>query len=477
MDDMTAFERQIGDELRREIGPLPRFDAMEIVHATTTTSPRWRFQTMFSATKFIVAGAIVALFGGFLLAGVLTQQASQESLPVVGASTVPGATATATAAPEASVMPDLLSGVALSAERVEQGVFRVVSDGVRDLSRPVAGAGDGPQAFYRTNVVAGLDGSVWVVGHDDFFRVGDEHSYPVGREIGGRQGQKVKVAPDGVLWTINGGHLVSFTDGTWTVRKEGVTAFDMQPDGTVWATDGSTLERFNGTGWVEVGDVGGDAGPRVSDLWVSPVVHDFFAQSYERPDAEVEVLLLMDEDEGCPGCELWLGFPQAGGGSYGPAGALSIGLGPVDMGVHGDYWIYQQTMVPLAGQGLADGEASSLPTPYLVHVEGGPTTIYSSDEGVPLMGPRTHSWSFLQTAADGSVWLTPDVEDPASCEGIARFDGTTLARHLRDVCVYAFDIAPDGSVWVQASGPPTATGAGQIETYVITPEAVAATEW
>ena len=64
----------------------------------------------------------------------------------------------------------------------------------------------------------------------------------------------------------------------------------------------------------------------------------------------------------------------------------------------------------------------------------------------------------------------------ASCEGIARFDGTTLVRHLRDVCVYAFDIAPDGSVWVQASGPPTATGAGQIETYVITPEAVAATE-
>ena len=207
-------------------------------------------------------------------------------------------------------MPDLLSGVALFAERVEQGVFRVVSDGVRDLSRPVAGASDGPQAFYRTNVVTGLDGSVWVVGHDDFFRVGDEHSYPVGRETRSRQGQKVKVTPDGVLWTINGGHLVSFTDGTWTVRKEGVTAFDMQPDGTVWATDGSTLERFDGTGWVEVGDVGGDAGPRVRDLWVSPVVHDFFAQSYERPDAEVEVLLLMDEDEGCPGCELWLGFPR-----------------------------------------------------------------------------------------------------------------------------------------------------------------------
>ena len=35
---------------------------------------------MFSATKFIVAGVIVALFGGFLLAGVLTQP-SDESTP------------------------------------------------------------------------------------------------------------------------------------------------------------------------------------------------------------------------------------------------------------------------------------------------------------------------------------------------------------------------------------------------------------
>ena len=36
---------------------------------------------MFSATKFIVAGAIVALFGGFLLAGVLTTQPTQPQPP------------------------------------------------------------------------------------------------------------------------------------------------------------------------------------------------------------------------------------------------------------------------------------------------------------------------------------------------------------------------------------------------------------
>jgi hypothetical protein len=47
--------------------------------------PRWRSQSMFSATKFVVAGVILALFGGFLLRGVMTQP-SEEQLPVVGAS-------------------------------------------------------------------------------------------------------------------------------------------------------------------------------------------------------------------------------------------------------------------------------------------------------------------------------------------------------------------------------------------------------
>jgi hypothetical protein len=47
--------------------------------------PKWRFQSMFNATKFVVAGVIVALFGGFLLSGVLTQP-NEESVPAVGAS-------------------------------------------------------------------------------------------------------------------------------------------------------------------------------------------------------------------------------------------------------------------------------------------------------------------------------------------------------------------------------------------------------
>ncbi len=44
-----------------------------------------RFPSVFSATRFVVAGAIVALFGGFLLAGVVTRP-RDESRPAVGAS-------------------------------------------------------------------------------------------------------------------------------------------------------------------------------------------------------------------------------------------------------------------------------------------------------------------------------------------------------------------------------------------------------
>ena len=70
MDDMTAFERQVAGEYVRRAGPVRPVDAAAIFTAITATqSPKWRFQSLFNATKFVVAGAIVALFGGFLLGG------------------------------------------------------------------------------------------------------------------------------------------------------------------------------------------------------------------------------------------------------------------------------------------------------------------------------------------------------------------------------------------------------------------------
>jgi len=90
---------------------------------------------MFSATKFIVAGVIVALFGGYLLAGVLTPQPSDDSLPaaVSPASTEPDASKVAapttevTNAPERTATADLLPGTFTPAGSLadERGGFTV----------------------------------------------------------------------------------------------------------------------------------------------------------------------------------------------------------------------------------------------------------------------------------------------------------------------------------------------------------------
>jgi hypothetical protein len=88
MDDMNNFERQLAAKVVRMAGPDPHFNALEIARTAAAQSPKWRFQSMFSATKFVVAGAIVALFGGFLLSGVLTER-GEEVVPAADASVSP----------------------------------------------------------------------------------------------------------------------------------------------------------------------------------------------------------------------------------------------------------------------------------------------------------------------------------------------------------------------------------------------------
>jgi hypothetical protein len=66
---------------------------------------------------------------------------------------------------------------------------------------------------------------------------------------------------------------------------------------------------------------------------------------------------------------------------------------------------------------------------------------------------------------------------------VANLDGGTLGYFLKDYCVYAMDVAPDGSAWLQAGedrGDPGSSTSGvltvPVHTFLITPEAVAATE-
>jgi hypothetical protein len=94
MYDVNAFERQVADEAVRMAGPSERVDDAVIFAAVTAgQSPTWRVQPLFGAARFVVAATIVALFGGFLLAGVLTTQ-PEETGPAVGATASPRATPT-----------------------------------------------------------------------------------------------------------------------------------------------------------------------------------------------------------------------------------------------------------------------------------------------------------------------------------------------------------------------------------------------
>ena len=62
-------------------------------------------------------------------------------------------------------------------------------------------------------------------------------------------------------------------------------------------------------------------------------------------------------------------------------------------------------------------------------------------------------------------------------DGVVRFDGETWSRFLQGRCVEAMDIAPDGSVWLLAKESDESGARYPVaHTYVITPEAVAASE-
>ena len=226
MDDMNAFERQVAGRLQHHAGPVGPVDDLAIFESVTAASRsrRWGF-TMFSALKFMVAGVIVALFGGLLAAGMFTVQRSDEVPPAaVSAPPTTEATSEATKAPTTSVRTDILPGVALTVEEVEPGVYRVVNDRVRDL---ILGG--------NTDIVAGHDGGIWLLRKNQFVPLGGEgHGWATERPA---YVSDFEVAPDGTVWVQADGAIQSFDGEGWTTHHEvlGGATVEVTPDGRVWA--------------------------------------------------------------------------------------------------------------------------------------------------------------------------------------------------------------------------------------------------
>jgi hypothetical protein len=374
--------------------------------------------------------------------------------------------------------------VDLVTEEVAPGVHEVLNDGYRDLSvmlTPRWGERKGtPEDARRaaTNLVAGLDGSVWVFGPDEWYRVGQPRSHPVTDDTPGFPWQKAEVDPDGRLWTRGGSEpdsvepspLRSFDGDAWTTEREDVAAFDLEDDGTVWVIADDRFIRLR-DGWQSP-----QMAREVEDFWMSPVMH-----GTQQPGDEIEALV--QDDTLCDGiaCGLvvWVLAADGEGTRGNPAGLLQAQFDRVDMGAQGDHWIHQRLEVPRAGPGVTDTVAPSDTIDYLVHVTGPTFTVYRGPDGMPDLGWL--GWvrgAVFRAGPDGSVWVTP--QETSDCDGLANFDGETWGRYLEGRCVYGFDIATDGTVWVQAGDAPyqetlEAPEPFPVDTFVIRPELAAST--
>ena len=155
----------------------------------------------------------------------------------------------------------------------------------------------------------------------------------------------------------------------------------------------------------------------------------------------------------------------------------------VDVGRDGTVWLGNDDGLTR----FADGEWEHWTTADVL----GPSYDFSyyDEPGVDYVGETQ-----FEAAPDGSLWFSPWRRCPTEAgsftwcrDGLARFDGQTLDRFLRGQYI-SMDIAADSSVWVLGAeesldgrldgGDPrwVLDDDEQRGLYVITPEAVAATE-
>ena len=85
------------------------------------------------------------------------------------------------------------------------------------------------------------------------------------------------------------------------------------------------------------------------------------------------------------------------------------------------------------------------------HFDGAAWVVYGRD-GVPQWKDVYQGWpGSMAVAPDGTLWLTRALS--GDCYALDAFDATTWTSYLGfGSCVYALDIAPDGTVWTMTSG-------------------------
>ena len=350
---------------------------------------------------------------------------------------------------------ELLSGMVT--EEVEPGVLRVLNHGVPDLA---AFDPDLAEDRWGPTIAAGADGSVWLFGPSRFLRLGDEQAYswPFGSM------SDLDITPDGRLWVSSSAlgddegryEGVHVFDGDapegqrWSLQRspDGHDIFNVEvaPDGTIWAAwldaDGEiSIGQLDDDRW-HVLD--GDAPDRVDDT-LADRDGGYYGQLLIGDDGVIRANVM-----GLPG---WgLGDPDGPDPLYRydtgewreeePPGEGRIAVGP-----DGILWLWYEAWY---GSQVARFDGTDWQT-------------WGPRDGTPReLVPGAYPTGAV--APDGSLWSASD-------SGLYSFDGVAWKRYMPGLVASAIEFTPDGSVWVQGRG----RHAG-LNTYVITPEAVGATE-
>jgi hypothetical protein len=471
--------------------------------------PARRSQSMLTAAKFAIASVVLAIVGGFVWAGALVQP-SDDPVPAIVASPEPETAETAhpstepTSTPEPDSTPaELLPGVDLTTEEVEPGIYKVVSDGIRDLRELGHDLRSG-ERFPGQDIYAAPDGDVWLLdGQGTGVRLGTAES------VGFPEATDIEPSPDGAALARTGfsgigsgtGIVLSYgvlDDGTWeehSLRRDtGLIVGDIavDPEGTVWTarwSDGCAKVAADGTITVKAGsfsfadpDARIDPDAPLADVpcgtYVAPIdpasgqeLDGVLAPVLEGGDRYLGVAGLWVDDDG----SLWL-LDVWNHREKQARNVLSRFDGTTFERVAlPDWLIARATMAP---DGTLWALLRNWKQPTLARFDGSTWREWDRDDGVLSIDDvyNDQELSFFEIAPDGSIWFNPTAK-VRRAQGVARFDGDALTRYLRGLRIYAMDIAPDGAIWVQAGTYSVKNGKerfGPVDVYVITPEAVAA---
>lgn len=500
MDDMNALERQLASVVRGAMRPPRPVDGSAIVRSVTSEAPtdpwsviRRRLRggspalpeggfSMFSAVKIVAAAAIVALFGGLLLTGVLTAPEGEERAP-----------AAATSSPAA----DPSSGITF-VPTDDPNVFEVISEPHKKWL--------GGKPFGLGPIAIDPGGGVWVQGWDG--AKNPERAFLAELGVPGRvklepfQVDDLAFTADGTLWAPSPRReprnprqlqpvLRSFDGERWTRHDTGgFTVFSASC--TPSDTCDAVVDLFRGADGTVYGlqGIGGKADAKEDADPATDVVRQI---AVSTADGEGLVERYLDWPPG----RLWAGTCDGDGagppsgipeavaatpdGDIWVAGRCGLGWGIFARGAHGWLLRYQdgtpEVVRPL-GEDVDPGVGDIAVGPegdvwavmrtdsdsYLGQFDGSEWTMHAFADGL-LPGGRG-----MAVGADGRVWYTAvevAAEDRVPA-GLAAFDGQTTGRYFQDADISDIAIAADGSVWVTANSIGGDDGPSGI--FVIRPE-------